>query len=79
MRGGTPCNIPGPAQGIGHLGQVQVPGDPGGIWRGSQGSLPLPQVLGEAKDGGAHGRVLQRTPLRGERRDTGVPGFSHTI
>ena len=38
--------ISGPAQGVQRLGQVQVPGDPGGIWCGAQGPPPPPQVLG---------------------------------
>lgn len=29
--GGTPCDLPGPAQGIQCLVKVQVPGNPGGI------------------------------------------------
>ena len=30
--GGPPHNLPGPAQGVRRLGQVQLPINPGGIW-----------------------------------------------
>ena len=38
-----------------------MPGYPGGIWHGDQGPPPPTQVLGEAEDGGADGRLLRRT------------------
>ena len=54
-------------------------GNPGGIWIGDQGPLPPMKVLGEATYGGASGRVLCKTILRGERCDTGGSNFSqHT-
>ena len=52
------CDLPGTAQVLRLLGQVQVPGYPVGIWIGDQVPLPPPKVLGEAEDGGACVRVL---------------------
>ena len=72
-------NLPGPAQNIRHPGQVQVPGYPGGIWFGSQGPLPPPQVLVESSDGGAGGRVIRITFLWGERRGAGGPAVAQHL
>ena len=77
--GGPPCNLPGPAQGLKCLGQVQVNGYPGGLWRGAQGPSPPPTVLGEAEDCGEGGRVLWCTLLRRERRVTQGDPLSPTI
>ena len=56
-----------------------MPGHPVGICRGSQGPPLPPQVLGVAPDGGAGGRVLQRTLTRRERHDTVGPTVTHHI
>ena len=77
--GGAPCNPSGPEQGIQYLVQVQVTVNTGGIWRRAQGPPPPPHVLGEASDGGAGGRVLQRTLLRRERRHPGRPTVAHHL
>ena len=54
-----------------------MPGYPGGIWRGSQGHAPPPQVLVEAEDGGAGGRVLRITLPQIERSHPGRPTVAH--
>ena len=77
--GGTSRDLSAPAPGVRRLGQVQVPGDPGEIWRGSQGPPPPPQVLGEAPDGGAGGEVLGITLPWGERHGAGRPTFDYHI
>ena len=56
--GGPPCNLPGPAQSLRCLGQIQVPGYHGGLWCGVQGPSPPPAVLGESEDGGKGVRLL---------------------
>ena len=68
---GATCNITGTVQGIQFLGQVQVHGHPGGIWRGSQGPPPPLQVLGSDIYGGPGKRVLLRTLPQREKRHTG--------
>ena len=40
-----PRYLPGPAQVVRRLGQVQVSGCPGGIWRGAQVPPLLPKVF----------------------------------
>ena len=77
--GGTTRNLPGPAQGIQFLGQVQVPVYPGGIWHWAQGPTPPPQVLGAASDGGAGRRVLRRNLPQRERHETLRPTAAHHI
>ena len=75
-KGGPLRYLPGPAQGVGRLGCVQMTGYPGGICRGTQDpTLPL-QVLREAPYGGKVGGVIQRTNLRVERHDSGGPAVS---
>ena len=59
--GGPPRNLPGPAQVIQCLGQVQVSVHPLGVWRGAQGHPPPPHILGEASDGVMDGVLLRRT------------------
>ena len=46
--GGSPCNIPRPAQGLQLLGKFHMPGYPGGTLHGYQGPLPPLKLLGEA-------------------------------
>ena len=77
--GGNPRNLPGTAQGMLFLGQVQVSVHLGGVWSGSQGPLPPPQVLREASDGGAGGRVICRTLKRWDSHDTGVTTVTHQL
>ena len=48
-----------------------MPGYPGGIWCGSQGTLPYIQVLREALYVGVGGRVLLINLLRVDIRDAG--------
>ena len=43
--GSPPYNLPGPAQVLRRLGQVQVPAYPGEIWCGAQFPAPPPQIL----------------------------------
>ena len=69
--GGPPYDLPGPAQGLQCLGQVQVTGYPGGLWHEAQGPSPPTAVLGKAEDGGASGRIL-RSNL--PQRQRGYPG-----
>ena len=69
--GGPPCDLPEPAQGLQRLGQVQVTGYPIGIFHGSQGPSPPPEVLVEVEDGGAGERVIHITL---PQRDRGRPG-----
>ena len=71
--GGPPCNLPGPAQVLLCLQQVQVPGYPGGLWREAHGPLPPTTVLGEAKDGVEGGKVIWCTLPQRERGDPGRP------
>ena len=54
-------------------------GDTVGIRRGSQVPLPLPQVLGEAPDGGEGGRIIHRNFPRGERWNARGPAVSHHL
>ena len=71
------CDLPGPAQGLQYLGQVHVTGYPEGLWRGDQGYLTPPPVLGEAKDCGTGRRVIRSTLPRRERGYPGQPTVAH--
>ena len=77
--GGPPRYLPVSAQGIRHIGQVQVPGYPRGIWCESQGPPPPPQVLEEATYDGTGRRVLWGTLPQGESWDGGGPTFSYHL
>ena len=77
--GGPSHNLTWPAQDVRRLGQVQVPGDPGGIWCGFHGPPPPPHVLGETPDGGASEGVLQRTLIPRERCDVRGTTVAHHI
>ena len=65
--GGSPCDLPGYAQSVQRLGQIQVTGDPGGIRSGPQVPLTPPKVLGATIYGGGVEGGLQRTLIRRER------------
>ena len=54
-------------------------GDLVGIWCGDQGRFNYLKLLGEATDGGAGGRVLCKTLLWGESRDSGGTTFDQHI
>ena len=56
-----------------------MPGHLGDIWIGNQVPPPPLQVLGVASYGGTSGRVIRRTLLWIERRDTGGPTVAHHI
>ena len=56
--GGTVRDIPGPAQGVWCLGQVQVPIDPGGLRCGIPSMPDTPDILEADEDGSEGGRVL---------------------
>ena len=54
-------------------------GNTGGIWHGSQVPPPPLQVLGEAEDGGADGKVIWITLPQRERRHSGRPNVAHHL
>ena len=59
------------------LGQVQVHAYPRGVWCGSQGPSPPPNLLEEVEDGGAGGRVLHSTLPQRSRGHLGRPTVPH--
>ena len=75
--GGSPCNIPGPAQGLQRLEQVQVPGYTGWMWRGARALCLLrrywewPKIVLQA------GGFLQSTLPHIERYHPGRPTVAH--
>ena len=77
--GGTVRDIPGPAQGVWRLGQVQVPRNTGGIWCRSPGQETATDLLKAPHHGGAGGRVLRNGLSGGERGDTGRSDSPHHI
>ena len=56
--GGPVTDIFGPAQGVCHLGQVQMPLNLRGIRRGTLIMPAPPDILGPAEDGGEGGRLI---------------------
>ena len=60
-------------------GQVQMPGNLGGIWLGDQGPPPPLQVLGEDPYDGAGRRVLRRILLQVERHESGGTSVTYHL
>ena len=80
LEGGVPVpDLPGPAQGVWRLGQVQVPGNPGGIRRRPQGQETTHNLLALTDHGGAGGWLLQDSVWGRERCDAGRPAVPHNF
>ena len=77
--GGPVCDIPGPAQGVWLLGQVQVHLYPGRLRHGPPSLSAPPELLEEANYGGKGGRILRDGVSGIFQSDAGKPALPHHI
>ena len=77
--GGPVSDIPGPAQSVCRLGQVQVPGDHGGVLRGAPIQEAPADILEAAHNVGKGGWLLRNGITGSVRGDAGRSAISHHI
>ena len=77
--GGPTCDISGPAQGVWRLGQVQVPGNLGGVGRGPLIQAAPPEVVEAVENGRKGGRILRDGVSVSTWSDTGRSALPHHI